>query len=172
MNTSNTPIEIERKFLISMPSTKALERIEGTRKKQITQTYLVSEQNITARVRKIVENERTTYVKTEKSKISSLSHYENEFEITKEQYETELTLKDINKKPIEKVRYCIPYSNHILEIDIYPFWNDRAILEIELCDENERFDIPEYIRVIKEVSDDKRYKNTNLAKEIPLEDMG
>ena len=172
MNTQNTPIEIERKFLISIPSTKMLEALEGTRKKQITQTYFVSTQNITARVRKIVENEKTTYVKTEKSKISSLSHYENEFEITKEQYENELASRDINKNPIEKVRYCIPYNNHILEIDIYPFWNDRAILEIELRCENESFDIPEYIKVIKEVSDDKRYKNTNLAKEIPLDDIG
>ena len=165
------PIEIERKFLIAMPSINLLESFENTRKKEIAQTYLPTIDGITARVRKIEENEKTTYVKTEKSRISSLSHYENEFEISKEQYENELTLRDANKSTIEKIRYCIPCDNHILEIDIYPFWNDRAILEIELRDENEAFDIPSYIKVIKEVSDDKRYKNTNLAKDVPMDSL-
>ena len=166
------PIEIERKFLIRMPNEKMLSGLENARKKQITQIYLLANDGITARVRKIEETGKTTYVKTEKSRISTLSHYENEFEITKEQYESELLLRDKSKKTIEKIRYCIPHENHILEIDIYPFWHDRAVLEIELNDENESFDIPAYINVIKEVSDDKRYKNTNLALEIPIDDIG
>ena len=168
---SDTPIEIERKFLIVMPYLEKISTVTGARKKEITQTYLLAEDGVTARVRKIKENGRMTYVKTEKSRISALSHYENEFEITKEQYETELVLKDKNKSTIEKTRYCIPHKSHILEIDIYPFWSDRAILEIELTDENEIFDIPSYISVIKEVSDDKRYKNTNLALTVPMDDI-
>ena len=46
---------------------------------------------------------------------------------------------------------------------MYPFWKDRAILEIELADENEKIDFPEGIRVIREVTDDERYKNASLA---------
>ena len=46
---------------------------------------------------------------------------------------------------------------------MYPFWKDRAILEIELADEDEKIDFPEFIKVIKEVTDDERYKNASLA---------
>ena len=104
-----------------------------------------------------------------KRRISDLSHFEDEHEISREEYEKELKNRDTTKKTIEKTRYCINFSDHILEIDVYPFWTDRAILEIELAREDEAFEIPEYIKIIKEVTGDGRYKNTNLAKEIPMD---
>jgi len=167
----NTPIEIERKFLITMPSIETLESAEGSRKKEITQIYLTSINGETTRVRKIAESGNISYIKTTKKRISDLSHFEDEFEITHEEYENELKNRDESKANIQKTRYCIPFCNHILEIDIYPFWSDRAILEIELTEENEEFNIPDFINVIKEVSADKRYKNTNLALQIPMDDI-
>ena len=44
------------------------------------------------------------------------------------------------------------YENQYFEIDIYPFWNDKAILEIELSDENTRVVFPEKIKVIKQLT--------------------
>jgi CYTH domain-containing protein len=55
------------------------------------------------------------------------------------------------------------YENQYFEIDIYPFWNDKAILEIELSDENTEIKFPKEINVIKEVTDDESYKNASLA---------
>ena len=162
------PIEIERKFLIQMPDKSALVSL-GATVKGIVQTYLVPQGNETARVRMITEGEHISYIKTEKRRISALSHFEDEHEISYEEYENELKSRDTSKQAIEKTRYCIGFSNHVLEIDVYPFWTDRAVLEIELSSEDERFDIPDYIKVIKEVTDDGRYKNTNLAKEIPMD---
>lgn len=161
-------IEIERKFLIAMPSAQILEK-HATTKKEILQTYLFSENKETARIRKITESGKISYVKTVKSRISDLSHFEEEYEISEKDYEKELKNRDLSKNVIEKSRYCIEFEKHILEIDIYSFWTDRAILEIELSCEDESFEIPKYIKVIKEVSADKRYKNTNLASEIPLD---
>ena len=168
---SDTPIEIERKFLILMPDIKKLLTISGATEKKIIQTYLLSSKEETARVRKITQNKNTCYVKTVKKRISDLSHFENEYEISKEEYESELKKRDTAKADIEKTRYCVPFKNHILEIDVYPFWNDRAILEIELRDENEDIEIPSFISVIKEVTSDKRYKNTNLALKIPMDNI-
>lgn len=54
--------------------------------------------------------------------------------------------------------------NCYLELDIYPFWKDKAILEIELASEDEEISIPNEIKIIKEVTDDENYKNANLAK--------
>ena len=56
-------------------------------------------------------------------------------------------------------------------MDVYPFWSDRAVLEVELESEDEAFDIPPFISVIKEVTGDKRYSNKALAKEIVTEEL-
>ena len=167
----NTPIEIERKFLIHMPDMEALVKLDNVRIKNIEQTYLLTRDKSTARVRKISEDERISFVKTVKKRISALSHYEDEGEIDREQYEKELKNADPQRSTIVKTRYAFPFCAHTVEIDVYPFWKDRAILEIELADENESFDIPKFIKVIKEVSDDGRYKNTNLAVKIPMDNI-
>ena len=56
------------------------------------------------------------------------------------------------------------FENQYFEIDIYPFWSDKAILEIELSDENAKIVFPKEIKVIKEVTDDDSFKNASLAK--------
>ena len=169
--TPQIPIEIERKFLIRFPDISFLRSLGGIRIKNITQTYLKTTDGSTARVRRIDEAKTTTYVKTVKNKISELSHYEDEREIDAEQYNNELKNADSEKLPIIKTRYAFPFDAHTVEIDVYPFWSDRAILEIEMQSESEDISIPEFIDVIKEVSNDARYKNTNLALCIPLDEI-
>lgn len=164
-----TPIEIERKFLIRRPSLETLSLQKNLRIKNIIQTYLNSDEDVTLRIRKITEGEAVSYVKTEKRRISSLSCYEDESEITKEEYEVLLRSADNNKKSINKVRYAFGYGEHIIEIDLFDFWKDRAILEIELKSESEQFTIPEFVEILKEVTEDKRYKNTNLANSVPYD---
>ena len=168
---SMTPIETERKFLIRMPDISLLRSLEGVRVKDILQTYLVSESGKNSRLRRVCEGGKVSYIKTVKQRISVLSAYEDECEISKDQYESELENADKSKSAIVKTRYCIPYADHIIEIDIYPFWSDRAILEVELESENESFSLPDYVSVIKEVSDDKRYKNTKLAESVPFDEI-
>lgn len=70
---------------------------------------------------------------------------------------------DTTKRQIRKNRYCLTYENQYFEIDIYPFWDDKAIVEIELSDENAEITFPEQIHVIKEVTEDEAYKNASLA---------
>jgi CYTH domain-containing protein len=59
------------------------------------------------------------------------------------------------------------WNNILYELDIYPFWNDKAILEVELENENQNVDIPDFLELIEEVTNDNRYTNYSLAKEIP-----
>ena len=100
-----------------------------------------------------------------------MSHYEDEKIISEETYNELLLCADEKRRTIKKTRYTIPYAMHIMEIDIYPFWKDRAILEVELQAEDEPFGIPPYIEIIKEVTSDKRYSNKALAKEIVTEEI-
>ena len=165
------PIEIERKFLIRFPDVEVLQKQEGVRIKKMRQTYLHAENGITARVRAVTENGKTRYVHTEKSRISDLAAIEREREVSEPEYQKLMKNADPERKTIEKTRYAVPFGDHVAEIDLYPFWNDRAVLEIELAAEDEQCPIPPYVAVIKEVTDDKRYKNVNLAKEIIAEEL-
>ena len=166
----STPVETERKFLIRMPDADLLNSFDGLRIMDMEQTYLLCEIG-NARVRKINENGNERYIKTLKRRISALSCYEEEREISYEEYVEALKASDPDKKTVYKTRYAFPYGSHTVEIDVYPFWSDRAILEVELSEENEIFKIPDSIRIIKEVSEDSRYKNTNIANCIPMDDI-
>ena len=104
-------------------------------------------------------------------RISTLSCYEDESIISHDEYDILLLSADNEKKSINKIRYSFEYCKHILEIDVYDFWCDRATLEIELESEDEEFSIPSFINVIKEISTDGRYKNTNLAKSVPYDEI-
>ena len=103
------PIETERKFLIRYPDISLLESEIGVRIKKIEQTYLLSAENKSTRVRKICEDERIKFVKTIKERISVLSVYEDEFEIDEQTYNEELKSKDPEKNTITKTNIIITF---------------------------------------------------------------
>lgn len=156
--------EIERKFLIEYPDIKALESLENCSKKGMVQTYLESQKDETWRVRSVFEDGKFTYYENTKQFVSNIKRIENEREITKEEYEEKLKHADKTRRPIVKDRYCLYENDFCYEIDVYPFWNDQAIMEVELQNETDDFPIPNIVKVIKEVTGDKEYLNVTLAK--------
>ncbi len=159
--------EIERKYLIEYPDKAMLERAEGVRVKRMEQTYLRGAEGETRRVRKMTEQGVTRYIETRKYRVSDLRATEEEKELTATEYEALLQLADPALRPICKTRYAIPYAGHTVEVDLYDFWQDRATAEVELASEEEAVELPPFLHVIREVSEDKRYKNVNLARELP-----
>lgn len=156
--------EIERKFLIEMPDRALLERCERS---QITQTYLLGEPMTTERVRKRVRSGACEYTHTVKRKLNSMRRIEDERTITEAEYEALLKRADPKRRTIEKTRCCFEYGGRLWELDIFPFWDDKAYLEIELTDEGELAELPPGIRLIREVTDDERYTNAALSLHIP-----
>ena len=157
------PFEIERKFLIEYPNVRELEKNPNCKKVEIIQTYLNSENGDEIRVRQRGENGNYIYFKTIKKKVDDIKRVEIETRLSQEEYLTLLMDADTTKRQIRKNRYCLTYDSQYFEIDIYPFWNDKAILEIELSDEKADINFPDYIKVIKEVTNDDNYKNVALA---------
>ncbi|MBO5286918.1 MAG: AAA family ATPase [Clostridia bacterium] len=157
------PLEIERKFLIEYPDLNWLDSLPNCQKIEIVQTYLKSEAGET-RVRQRGINGNYVYFKTTKQKISDLKRIEVEKKLTREQYLKLLPEADPTKRPIEKTRYCLTYKNQYFEIDIYPFWSDKAIVEIELSSESDPISFPPELKIIKEVTGENEYKNSTLAK--------
>ena len=158
------PYEIERKYLIEYPDIEWLESNPTCQRVEIIQTYLNSAEGEEVRVRQRGANGNYVYFKTVKRKVTDIKRVETERRISQQEYCRLLMDADITKRQIRKTRYCLTYENQYFEIDIYPFWQDKAIAEIELSDENEEIVFPEQIKVIKEVTDDEEYKNSSLAK--------
>ena len=143
------PFEIERKFLIEYPDIKWLESLPNCQRIEIIQTYLKSDKDEEVRVRQRGFDGK---------------RMEIERRLSQSEYLRLLMNADTTRRQIRKDRYCLTYENQYFEIDVYPFWNDKAIAEIELSDENADIKFPKQIKVIKEVTDDESYKNASLAK--------
>ena len=157
------PLEIERKFLIRYPDTSWLESLPNCRKVDIIQTYLLSPEGDEIRVRQRGENGSYTYYRTAKRRVTNRKRVELEQRLTQREYLTLLMEADPALRPIRKTRYCLTWEAQYFEIDVYPFWKDRAILEIELSDENGEIRFPKALKILREVTGDEAYTNRALA---------
>ncbi len=161
------PYEIERKFLILRPDLLNLAALCSVQ--EISQTYLTAAEGA-VRVRRTEERGKVIFTETVKRSLSAIRRVEIERPLTEEEYHRRLAARDPRRQTIHKTRYRLPYEGHLFEIDIYPFWSRQAVMEVELADEKEPFVLPPFIHVLREVTEDPRYSNHALAREIPEEE--
>ena len=158
------PYEIERKYLIEYPDIQWLENNPSCQRIEIIQTYLNSAAGEEVRIRQRGADGNYIYFQTIKRKVSEVKRVEIERRLSQADYLKLLMEADTARRQIRKTRYCLTYKNQYFEIDVYPFWKDKAIVEIELSDEDATIVFPKQIKVIKEVTNDDSYKNASLAK--------
>lgn len=162
------PLEIERKFLIEYPDIKWLESLPNCRRVEISQVYIKSADNEEIRIRRRGSEGSFFYFETVKKRLGGAKRIEIERRLSEYEYLELIKYADPDRRPIDKYRYCLTYDNQPFEIDIYrdldPFWDDKAVVEIELSTEDAEIRFPEEIKVIKEVTDDEAFRNVNLAK--------
>ena len=145
--------EIERKFLVKDDAWRALAQDTHYR-----QGYLNSVKERTVRIRTINDKAFLTI----KGPTIGVTRQEYEYEIP--HADCVQMLEHLAEKPIiEKNRYKIPHEGLIWEIDEFLGVNAGLIVaEVELSDENQVFNKPEWIG--EEISADPRYFNSNLVK--------
>ena len=165
----STPIEIERKFVIAMPDVSALAKVDGYSVSDIDQTYLVSAPHVTRRVRARRYQGSTVYTETKKVRIDKMSALEDEREITESEYTAMLFEIAPGTVTLHKTRHTFPYLGRTVEIDIYPDWQRSCILEVELESEDEELMLPDFIKVVREVTGDKGYSNAAMSRKFPEE---
>lgn len=164
--------ESERKFLIEFPKSwstlaELLDCVVDV--KRITQSYLEPEDGEqAARVRKTVEglsgDTDTVYHYNQKTPIETGVHKEKEYEISEKEYEKHLKNSNSEKCAIEKTRFVFKWHDQVFELDLFKgHLKGLAILEIELEDINMSVELPPFLKVIKEVTKDKRFNNFSLA---------
>ncbi len=93
-----------------------------------------------------------------------MKRVEEEKRLTQEEYIALMVQADPAFRPIHKERYCLSENGLYYEIDIYPDWPDKAVMEIELHSENQEIVFPEGIDVIREVTNDPAFTNHELAR--------
>lgn len=157
--------EIERKFLISQDSLLKLRVHKTYGKSYIEQNYLAIG-NEEVRVRyKENSNLDSEYTLTVKNG-SGIEREEFEKVITKDTYD------QLNKRtePVKKYREKIELNSLVVEIDEYINEELKGLMiaeiEFKTIEEAIEFSLPEW--AIKDVTDNKSYKNQSLWKTINL----
>ena len=159
------PLEIERKFLIEYPDIAELRKMPDYCVVHMEQSYLQEEGDFPGgRVRRIVEGSSVTYVYTYKVRLSEMTRHEFEKEITEEEYREMLTRQTPDTITIRKDRHSFLYRGLTYELDVYSFWNDKATLEAEVDSEDTPIPSPPCVTLIKEVTSDRRYNNSQLSR--------
>lgn len=163
MENKELPLEIEKKLLIRMPDLEWIEKHTNVKVAKISQTYLgLKKDGFGERVRKMTINNVTKYYHTSKKSLSNMTRIEIENEISRNKYYEYMSLKS-RRGTLHKTRYIISMNDLKYEIDIYPFWEETAILEIELESETQKYVIPKFIEVIGDVTGNRDYSNSSLV---------
>ena len=113
--------------------------------------------------------DRTVYTETKKVRIGKISAFEDEREISEEEYRKCLCEKEAGTVTLKKTRHTFSYLGVTFEVDVYPEWEKSCILETELECVSQVVPFPEFLHVIQEVSGDKRYSNASMSRSFPPE---
>ena len=143
--------EIERKFLVVSDAWR-----HGAVGKEYCQGYLSRDIDATVRVR--IEGDAACI--TIKGPIHGISRAEFEYSIPVAEA---ILIQCLCQTPlVKKTRYRIPHEDHVWEVDEFHGDNEGLIIaEVELDNENAKIKIPPWVG--QEVSDNRRYCNSNLS---------
>jgi adenylate cyclase len=145
--------EIERKYLVKRD---LWEKVKIDESVLISQGYLSTDPERTVRIRTTKEKGFVTI----KGVAKGISRLEYEYEIPLT--EAKEIIERLTSNAIEKIRHFTTINGKLWEVDEFLGANAGLIVaEIELQTEDEQFLKPAWID--KEVTDDRRYSNSNLS---------
>ncbi len=146
--------EIERKFLV-----KGEFRNLSGKKVNIIQAYLSTDPERIVRLR--IAGDRAFLTLKSFATGKKISRNEWEIEIPVKMAEEIIDICVPGR--VNKTRYYIPFGIHVFEVDEFHGKNEGLVVaEIELSDENEVFEKPEWLG--EEVTGRPEYQNSNLIK--------
>jgi len=157
------PIEKENKYHVRVRDWNKIYSI--SRMVNIEQTYLseiwaLNEERVRARS---VDKAYPTYFYTRKIPFGN-DRIETESIIWNKEY---FALKQKWVATIRKVRYCFLHKWQYFELDVFNnisnFWENEALLEIELTKDRSEIDIPDFLEVIENVTQNPNFKNRIFA---------
>ncbi len=153
-----------RKYLIRRPDALWLENLPDCRKSEILSTYLMGPRGEEVRVRQRGENGSFSYSRIATREPEGEQKIIVEERLTQDEYLNLLMQADPAKRPVRKTRYSLNWEGRPLEIDLFPFWEDQALMRLEHGDAEARPALPEGLEILREVTGEPEYKNAGLAR--------
>lgn len=152
------PEKDKKKYLIEKPSQELLSVLGEPI--DMTQIYLANTiPNVERRIREQPGGHGSLYFYTEKRADEQGNRWVIERPVSLKEYEEYRREADPSLAPVSKKKYRFNQSGTRMEIDVYPYMTDYAILFIY-----GDAPVPEGIRVIQDVTGDPEYKNRRLAR--------
>lgn len=156
-----TPFYRGRRFLVKMPSQEFLASIPKNKRIEVVQTYLTVTNNVSEiRLRERGVGGARYYYQTMKRKNEKGESIEIEKRLSVEEYQELLWCEDTSRPKVRKTRYVIETQSCFFDLDVYPYWEDKAILEVSLGPQSGPISaFPKEIEIIQEITDDKDFDN-------------
>ena len=154
------------KYLIKMPDMDALQAQYKAVVHRMMQTYLratVPNTERLVRQQSNADGSNVLYFYTEKRNKSQSERWETEKPITDKHYCKYMMESDTSLHSVDKMRYSITYKDQVFDIDVYPFSKSKALMEIKVPSPDTPIELPPEISLIMDVTDNKNYKNRQLA---------
>ena len=144
-----------------MPDCTALEKLYGAAPAEMMQTYLVPvRQDTERRIRQQKNGSGYLYFYTEKRIAPDGTRWVTEKPISEKEYVAYLMEADVSLHSVIKQKYSFTYDKRRMELDVYPFCSDKAILFAYGADTGR---LPPEIKILKDVTGEAEYKNRALA---------
>lgn len=161
------PVEIERKYLLRRAPDFTLPEFSTAQRIEIEQSYLrSSDPSESVRIRRRSQHGHATYYLTRKTSLGAGIRQETEQRISASEYLALMAQRDPARQPVRKDRWCFLWRGQYLELDIIHEPASRAcvLLEIELTEQNDRVEIPPFLEVERDVTEEPAYANQELAR--------
>ena len=158
------PIQTQYKYIVEEVDREKLAECLPV-KLELEQFFTNGNDNENTMVRKTTKDGDSTYSSTTKRETDKPSErITTSRRITKRDY-NEL-LSQTEDKPIHKVRYCFTHNKQYYRLDLFVEPKGLMILETGLTNENSIVEIPSFIKIKKEITEDLEYRNANIYRRI------
>ena len=152
-------IEEERKYIVEL-----MGELPDSIVSEITQTYLVAEPGCEVRLRRRGWHGKYVNVHTTKTPISDVEYVQTERQISNNLYNSLLQQADPYRQTIRKTRRSFIWKGQYFELDEFQApVPGLLILETKGVAADESVKFPPFIRVIEDITGNKRYYNYNIA---------
>lgn len=158
------PIQVQYKYLVSSVDLDKLSECLPV-KLELEQFFTSGDDNVNTMVRKTTKDGDCSYSSTTKRETNKPSERVSvSRRITDKDY-NEL-LSQTSDKPIVKYRYCFSYNKQYYRLDIFDEPKGLMILETGLTNENNIVEIPNFIKVSRDITDDLDYRNESIYRKL------
>ena len=161
-----TPVEKFNKYLIEVDDEVLAKFAQEANysTSHIVQHYLRSENGYERRVRSRQSDDTVMYTYSEANYLNTNERIKTDSVITERQYKDYLHQADKDLNVLDKMRYSFIDDDLFYKLDVFNFDTTKGILSIDVPSDGRPIRIPDYVKVIKDVTGDINYKNYYLAK--------